>query len=103
MLNGPNSPVGNFSLIRTAEMQFDYMMQLVEKVRSGEFSNIMPTQEAATRFEDERTEAAKKTVWASGCSSWYLDDRGIPAAWPFAFSRFRSEMSKPNFEDFRVA
>ena len=87
MLNGPNSPVGNFSLIRTAEMQFDYMMQLVEKVRSGEFSNIMPTQEAATRFEDERTEAAKKTVWASGCSSWYLDDRGIPAAWPFAFSR----------------
>ncbi|MBW2270156.1 MAG: NAD(P)/FAD-dependent oxidoreductase [Deltaproteobacteria bacterium] len=103
MLNGPNSPVGNFSLIRTAEMQFDYMMQLVEKVRSGELDNAMPTQQAATRFEEERTEAAKKTVWASGCNSWYLDDRGIPAAWPFPFSRFCAEMSEPKFEDFAAA
>jgi cation diffusion facilitator CzcD-associated flavoprotein CzcO len=103
MLNGPNSPVGNFSLIRTAEMQFAYMMQLVEKVRSGEFENAAPTQEAAVRFEEERTEAAKETVWASGCNSWYLDDRGIPFAWAFPFSRFRSEMAAPRLEDYTAA
>jgi cation diffusion facilitator CzcD-associated flavoprotein CzcO len=100
MLNGPNSPVGNFSLIRTAEMQFDYMMQLVEKVRSGELECAMPTPDAATRFEEERTEAAKNTVWASGCNSWYLDDRGIPSAWPFPFKRFCAEMAEPKFEDY---
>ena len=103
MLNGPNSPVGNFSLIRTAEMQFDYMMQLVEKVRSGELDHAMPTQQAATRFEEERTESAKQTIWASGCNSWYLDDRGIPAAWPFPFSRFCDEMAEPRLGDYATS
>ncbi|MBW1885633.1 MAG: NAD(P)/FAD-dependent oxidoreductase, partial [Deltaproteobacteria bacterium] len=103
MLNGPNSPVGNFSLIRTAEMQFDYMLQLVEKVRSGELDNAMPTQQAATRFEEERTESAKQTVLASGCNSWYLDDRGIPAAWPFPFSRFCDEMAEPRLGDYATS
>ena len=51
-------------------------------------------------FEEERTEAAKKTVWATGCKSWYLDDRGIPFAWPFPFTRFRAEMEAPRLEDY---
>ncbi|MCH2173946.1 NAD(P)/FAD-dependent oxidoreductase [Myxococcota bacterium] len=100
MLNGPNSPVGNFSLIQTAEMQFSYVLQLVEWARTNEWKATMPHQEAALRFEKERTEAAKGTVWATGCRSWYLDDRGIPFAWPFPFSRFRSEMSAPRLEDY---
>ncbi len=100
MLNGPNSPVGNFSLIQTAEMQFEDVLQLVDRVRSGELEWAMPTPEAAHRFEEERVEAAKKTVWATGCRSWYLDDRGIPFAWPFPFSRFRAEMAAPKFNDY---
>ena len=35
MLNGPNGPVGNFSLIEVAELQFGYVLQLVEQVRAG--------------------------------------------------------------------
>ena len=35
MLNGPNGPVGNFSLIEVAELQIGYILQLVEAVRSG--------------------------------------------------------------------
>jgi hypothetical protein len=40
--------------------------------------------------------AAQKTVWVTGCNSWYLDDRGIPASWPWPFSRFRDEMAAPD-------
>ena len=36
-----------------------------------------------------------KTVWITGCRSWYLDDRGIPAVWPWTFDRFREEMAAP--------
>jgi hypothetical protein len=61
---------------------------------------IVPTSEAASSFEDERVEAAKGTVWATGCRSWYLDDRGIPFVWPFPFSRFVAEMEKPRFSDY---
>ena len=35
MLNGPNGPVGNFSLIEVAELQFAYILQLVERLRAG--------------------------------------------------------------------
>ena len=60
----------------------------------------MPTREAADRFEAERIEAAKGTVWATGCNSWYLDDRGIPFAWPFPIARFREEMAAARLSDF---
>lgn len=103
MLNGPNSPVGNFSLIQTAELQFDYAMDMVERVVSGQLERIQPTEEAAGRFEDERVEAAQNTVWATGCNSWYLDDRGIPFAWPFPFERFRREMAEPRLGDYEPA
>ena len=103
LVDGPNSPVGNFSLVQTAEMQFAYVMHLVEKVRSEKLDVAVPTAEAAVRFETERVEAAKKTVWATGCRSWYLDDRGIPFAWPFPFSRFRKEMEAPQLADYEAA
>ena len=35
MLNGPNGPVGNFSLIEVAELQIAYILQLVELLRTG--------------------------------------------------------------------
>jgi len=102
MLNGPNGPVGNFSLIEVAELQFDYILQLVDKVRSGVCCEVSASREALQRFDADRLEAAKKTVWQTGCSSWYLDDRGVPAAWPWTFGRFRREMAAPHFADFEM-
>ena len=98
MLNGPNGPVGNFSLIEVAELQFAYIMQLVDLVRSGRCREVSADEEATRRFEAERVEAARKTVWATGCNSWYLDDRGIPATWPWSFDRFREEMTAPQLD-----
>ena len=56
---------------------------------------VSPTPKATKRLADEMKEAAKRTVWMSGCRSWYLDDRGVPAAWPWTFDRFREEMARP--------
>ena len=100
MLNGPYGPVGNFSLIDVAEMQFSYIMQLIDQVRSGSCTELCASQSATERFDAERIEAAKKTIWASGCNSWYLDAHGIPAAWPFTFDRFMEEMEKPNLDHY---
>jgi cation diffusion facilitator CzcD-associated flavoprotein CzcO len=101
MLNGPNGPVGNFSLIEVAEIQFAYVLQLVERLHRGACREISASRAAMEEFEAARTEAAQKTVWVTGCRSWYLDDRGIPAVWPWSFERFRTEMREPlltNFE-----
>lgn len=95
MLNGPNGPVGNFSLIEVAELQIGYVLSLIDEIKAGRCREVSASRSATAEFDDARTEAAKKTVWASGCRSWYLDDRGIPAAWPWTFDRFREEMAEP--------
>ncbi len=100
MLNGPNSPVGNFSLIEIAELQFSYVMQLIEQVRCGSCREVSASPAAMKRFDAERREAARTTIWNSGCKSWYLDASGLPTAWPWTFDRFRAEMSQPRLEDF---
>jgi cation diffusion facilitator CzcD-associated flavoprotein CzcO len=103
LLNGPSSPVGNFSLIEVAELQMRYVLQLVDKLRSGECSAISVTQAAADSFEAERVEATKNTVWVTGCRSWYLDDRGVPASWPWSLERFRSVMERPDYSAFELS
>lgn len=100
MLNGPFSPVGNFPLIEVAELQMGYIMQLIERLRSGECRSIAPTAASVERFDAERIEAAKKTIWATGCRSWYIDADGVPAAWPWSIDRFYKEMSAPKLEHY---
>ena len=102
MLNGPNGPVGNFSLIDVAELQFSYILQLIEPVRSGACREVSATWAAAERFDAERREAARTTIWQSGCKSWYLDAKGVPMAWPWTFDRFREEMSRPRLSDLEM-
>ncbi|GIW40718.1 MAG: putative monooxygenase [Candidatus Binatia bacterium] len=101
-LNGPNSPVGNFSLIEVAELQFDSVLRLIGPLRSGVAREIAPSWEATERFDRERREAAKRTIWASGCRSWYLDSSGLPTAWPWTFDRFREEMKHPRLGDYEL-
>jgi len=103
MLNGPNGPVGNFSLIQIAELQLAYVMQLMEKLRSGACREISASRAATAAFDAARIEAAKKSIWATGCKSWYLDRHGVPASWPWTFTRFAEEMAAPKIEAYETA
>ncbi|MBJ22118.1 MAG: NAD(P)/FAD-dependent oxidoreductase [bacterium] len=102
MLNGPNGPVGNFSLIDIAERQMAYISQLIDLVAEGRCSEVSASSEAMAQFDEERIGAAKNTIWASGCKSWYLDSEGIPASWPFSQKRFHDEMGQPRLEDYQL-
>jgi cation diffusion facilitator CzcD-associated flavoprotein CzcO len=98
MINGPNGPVGNFSLIQIAEAQVAYILQLLEQIRIGNCREISALAAATLAFEKKRSEAAKKSIWATGCKSWYLDKHGVPASWPWTPSRFFEEMNRPKLE-----
>jgi cation diffusion facilitator CzcD-associated flavoprotein CzcO len=101
MLNGPNGPVGNFSLIDIAEHQWGYIEQLINKLESGELPAIEPSRSAMDNFEQARRAAAKNTVWyLGGCNSWYLDAQGIPASWPWTYSKFVAMMAAPDWSAF---
>lgn len=100
LLNGPNGPVGNFSLIQVAEFQLDYILQLVERLREGSRREIRVKPDVAAAYEARRVEAAKKSIWSTGCNSWYLDAQGVPASWPWTFTKFAETMAKPEMEAF---
>ncbi len=102
MLNGPNGPVGNFSLIDVADLEVGYILQLIEEVGAGRARELCVSREAMDRFNRERKQAAKTTIWATGCNSWYLDASGLPTAWPWTYDRFTEEMAQPKLDDYDV-
>ncbi|MGE0483044.1 MAG: flavin-containing monooxygenase [Gammaproteobacteria bacterium] len=100
MLNGPNGPVGNFSLIQIAEMQVGYILQLLDEIRSGHCREISASAAATAEFDRDRVAASKSSIWATGCKSWYLDKFGVPASWPWSYYKFAEAMAKPRLEAF---
>ena len=102
MLNGPNGPIGNFSLIEVAELQMGYIMQISSAWPVRHFREASASRTALADFQQERELAARNTVWVTGCSSWYLDDRGIPGGWPWSFIRFREDMRTPDLSHYQL-
>jgi cation diffusion facilitator CzcD-associated flavoprotein CzcO len=102
MLNGPNGPVGNFSLIEIAEHQWHYIEQLTALVENGQYREVSASQQAFESFDKARIEAAKKTIFGSGCNSWYLDADGVPATWPWTRQQFKQAMAAPLLDAFEL-
>jgi cation diffusion facilitator CzcD-associated flavoprotein CzcO len=103
MINGPSSPIGNFSIIDVAEREVDYILQMAALLRDGRCTEVAVTRAAYDDYDRRRVDAAKGTIWASGCRSWYLDAEGVPATWPWTYTAFGEAMAKPKLEDYAIA
>jgi cation diffusion facilitator CzcD-associated flavoprotein CzcO len=99
MLVGPNSPIGNISIIDVSETQTQYIMDCIRRIEQ-EGKALAPKREAAEAFQASLREAMKGTIWVTGCNSWYLDDDGTPTLWPWSAGEFHRTMRTPDFADF---
>ncbi|MGQ0698478.1 MAG: flavin-containing monooxygenase [Panacagrimonas sp.] len=99
MLLGPNSPIGNFSLIMVAEKQIAYVTQLMAASHEKD-ATVAPLASACSAYNDAIRVAMQGTVWVSGCKSWYLDRHGHPVVYPWTLERFLDEMRTPDFEEY---
>ena len=72
-------------------------------MRRDEARTVEPLEPAYQTYEARRIAAAKKTIFGSGCTSWYLDKTGIPATWPWGYHDFANAMAKPVAEEFAFA
>lgn len=95
LMLGPNTPIGNFSVIAMSEVQSRYVMQLIDAWRREEFDEVSASEGALQRFNAYLKEGMKSTVWLGGCNSWYLDDDGDPAMWPYSWKQWVKEMDAP--------
>lgn len=103
LMLGPNTPIGNYSVISMSEVQTDYVIKIINKWRKGQFDEVAATQSALERFNAYLKKGMPKTVWTSGCQSWYLDSDGDPASWPYPWRQWVNEMAEPDMRDFEMA
>jgi len=103
MIGGPNSPIGNFSWLLTAENQFNYAMGLIDVLRSGNVTEIAPKPAAVKAFNEAVKAKMPDTIWATGCKSWYVDKNGNVASWPWTYEKFQADMKAPVLDDYEMA
>lgn len=83
---GPNTLSGHLSVIYTTECQINFAMRVLKPIMralkanrsslpsiraSYDVVNVTPT--AEKRDVNDVQRKAKKLVWASGCTSWFID------------------------------
>lgn len=100
MVLGPNSTTGSIPLHHTAETTARYIVQWLQRWQAGEFDTVEVSEEATSQFNDEVTEAMGSTVWATGCSSWYVTDEGHVDLLPFDRKKMENMLSEPVERDF---
>ena len=103
MLGGPNSPLGNFSFLMTAERQLDYVLQLVDLLVEGQAREITPREGPTQAWTQALKEKLAGSIWASGCRSWYFDAHGNVATYPWSYETFEAEMKAPVLEDYALS
>ncbi|MEI6669726.1 MAG: NAD(P)/FAD-dependent oxidoreductase [Acidobacteriota bacterium] len=99
---GPYSPIGNMSIIENSEIQAGYIMKCIDLITRGRVRTLNPRREVAEREKEDIRKALKKTVWQSGCQSWYLDENGEAVSWPWSLRRFRRDLRGPVLSEYDV-
>lgn len=103
MLMGPHSPVGNYSLTAVAEAQAGHITGWIQRWRDREFDTVAPTHQATDQFNASMHAAMPGTVWATGCTSWYLGVDGTPELWPWTPNAYLRRLAqKPNLGDYEL-
>lgn len=103
MLEGPTGPIGNLSLITITEYQVDYLIQCLDRMKDSGLEAMAPREESFAAYNAAIQEALPRTIWVTGgCNSWYIDKTGLPNLYPWSPSRFRQEMKRPDFSEYRL-
>ncbi|MCE5288398.1 MAG: NAD(P)/FAD-dependent oxidoreductase [Nocardiaceae bacterium] len=101
VLMGPNTGVGNQSVVFLIEAQVRYIVTLLESMRRGESTRVEVKPRVQAQFNRELQRKSHGTVWTSGCQSWYLDAAGVNrAVWPAPTLSYWMTTRNPDVQDF---
>jgi cation diffusion facilitator CzcD-associated flavoprotein CzcO len=95
LLLGPNTGLGHGSMVYMIESQIAYVLEALGSMRRDGAEVIELRPEVETTYNEELDRKLARTVWNTGCSSWYLDAGGRNAAlWPDWTWRFRRRTAR---------
>ncbi|MET8448748.1 NAD(P)/FAD-dependent oxidoreductase [Streptomyces sp. NPDC005209] len=102
---GPNTGLGNSSMILMIESQLNYMADFVRQlgVLGGRVA-LDARPGAVQAWNDTVQERMRRTVWSTGgCTSWYLDASGRNTTiWPGTTSEFRRATRRVDLAEYEV-
>jgi cation diffusion facilitator CzcD-associated flavoprotein CzcO len=102
LMYGPNTNLGHNSIIYMLESQFAYVLGCVKAIRTG-LASIDVRPDVQRGFNTDLRERLRRTVWATGCTSWYREASGkITNNWPGFTFTYRKATRRPNPRDFVI-
>ena len=88
LLYGPNTNLGHSSIVLMLESQVELVRDAVRRVRQGLVVEVR--EDVMRAYNDRLQRRLRGTVFAGGCTSWYLDRHGRNTQnWPGTTLEFR--------------
>ncbi len=83
IIYGPNTNLGHNSILFMIEQQIRLIVRLLTTTAARRSQTVAVKDAVAARSSAKLQESAKKTVWVTGCESWYVDAKGrLTNNWP---------------------
>ncbi|KAH7259815.1 hypothetical protein NW759_002732 [Fusarium solani] len=103
IFNGPNCPVGHGSLLSVMDWTADYIMRWIKKISTGDIKSVTVDTDATADYNAYTHEFLKRTVWTSGCRSWYKNnkvDGKVTAMYAGSIIHYKEILESFRTEDF---
>lgn len=99
---GPNTGVGNQSIVFMIEAQARYISALLRAMIDREATRIEVKSHVQQQFNRDLQRKSRGTVWTTGgCTSWYLDQHGVNRAiWPASTVSYWRRTRTPRLGDY---
>ena len=95
LLYGPNTNGGTGSVIYVIEAAMAHVIAALRELERSAATRIELRRETAEEFDRELRSALSKSVWHTGCTSWYLDENGNdPNQWPWLWTTYRRRTAR---------
>jgi cation diffusion facilitator CzcD-associated flavoprotein CzcO len=104
LLYGPNTNGGTGSVIYTIEAGMAHVIAALRELDRADAGRIEVRREKLDDFHRELRAALAGSVWHTGCTNWYVDERGNdPNQWPWLWSTYRRRTSSVDPAAYEVA
>ncbi|KAL0633164.1 hypothetical protein Q9L58_007950 [Maublancomyces gigas] len=103
IVNGPNCPIGHGSLLAVMEWTSEYILKWVVKLATEEIKSFAVKPDVLNEYNVYIQEFLKRTVWTSGCRSWYKSgtiDGKVTAMYPGSIIHYKELVENIRGEDF---
>lgn len=83
MIAGPNTGLGHNSMIYMIESGVAYVLDAIRQQQRDGWRSAEVKAEVQAAYNTDLQQRLKRSVWATGCTSWYLDHKGRNTTlWP---------------------